>query len=149
MLSAVIDNKMNSGPTRLKKKSQTIYKHDSLFVVKYVSLGRSHQPMIKVIKHLWNLYKLKWLHPCVVFSHHTNLQEKLLRDLRWKVLWGVVDADFGWHPCNCPRKYKVNASTSCAAMPEVYTKFCVMLIIVIASTLVNLNKTSRGASKNI
>ncbi len=41
------------------------------------------------------------------------------------------------------------ASTSRAILPEAYTKICVMLIIVIASTLVNLNDTSRRASKNI
>ncbi len=41
------------------------------------------------------------------------------------------------------------ASTSRAALPEAYTKFCVMLMIVIASTLVNLNDISRCASKNI
>jgi hypothetical protein len=36
-----------------------------------------------------------------------------------------------------------------AELPEAYTKFRVMLIIVIASTLVNLNNISRRASKNI
>jgi hypothetical protein len=79
-VSAVLDNKTNSGPTRLKK-SCAINKHDSFFVVKYVSLGQSHQPIIKVIKYLRNLYKLKWLRPRIVFSPHTNLQEKLLGGL--------------------------------------------------------------------
>jgi hypothetical protein len=41
------------------------------------------------------------------------------------------------------------ASTSRAALLEVYTKFCVTLTIVIASTLINLNDTSRCVSKNI
>jgi len=40
------------------------------------------------------------------------------------------------------------ASTSRAALLEAYTIFCVMLITVIASTLVNLNNISRRASKN-
>jgi hypothetical protein len=80
-LSAILDDKTNSGLARLEKKSRTINKHDSLFVVKYASLSQSHRPMIKVIKHLWSLYKLKWLRPRIVFSRHANLQAKLLRDL--------------------------------------------------------------------
>ncbi len=80
-LSAVLNNETNSGPARLKKKSRTINKCESLFVLKYVSFSQSHRPMIKIIKNLQNLYKLKWLRPRVVFSHHTNLQEILLRDL--------------------------------------------------------------------
>jgi hypothetical protein len=79
-LSAVLDNKTNSGPTILEKKSRTINKPDSLFIVKYASISRSHRPMIKRIKKLLNLYKLKWLRPRIVFSRHANLQEKLLRD---------------------------------------------------------------------
>ncbi len=63
---------------------------------------------MKVVKHLRNLYRLKWLCPCVVFSRHANLQEKLLGDLRRKGFSGVADADFGPHPCNCPQQYKVN-----------------------------------------
>ena len=60
------------------------------------------------MKHLRNLYKLKWLRPRVVFSRHTNLQEKLLGDLQQKILWGFNGANFGPHPCNCLRKFKVN-----------------------------------------
>ncbi len=130
-LSAVLDNKTDSDPARLKKKSCTIDKHDSLFVVKYASLGRQHWPMIKVIKHLQDLYKLKWLCPCLIFSRHTNLQEKLLRDLGRKVLWGVVDADFSPCPCNCPQKYKVNGECayggehfSCHTAGSVYKILC-------------------------
>ncbi len=104
MLSAVLDNKMNSLPARLKKKSRSIDKRDSLFIMKYASLGRSCRPMIKVIKNLRYLYKLKWLRPRIIFNRHPNLQEKLLRDLQRKVLCGVVDADFGPRPCNCPQK---------------------------------------------
>jgi hypothetical protein len=107
-LSAVLYDKTNSGPAKLEKQSRAINKHDSLFVVKYASLGQPHWPIIKVIKHLRNLYKLKWLHPRILFRRHTNLQEKLLGDLRRKVLWGVVNADFGPPPCNWPRMNKVN-----------------------------------------
>ncbi len=87
--------------------------------------------MIKVIKNLRNLYKLKWLCPPIVVSHRANLQEKLLRDLRRKVLWGVVDADFGLCPCNCPRKYKVSGECtyggkhfSCHTAKNVYKILC-------------------------
>jgi hypothetical protein len=45
------------------------------------------------VKCLRNLYRLKWLRPCVVFSHCNNLQEKLLGDLQQKSsqhrLWSV------------------------------------------------------------
>ncbi len=107
-LSAVLGDETNSGPARLEKNSRTIDKRDSLFIVKYVSLSWSHWPMIKVIKNLQNSYKLKWLRPPIIFSRHANLHQKLLRDLQRKVLWGVVDADFGPRPCNYPRKYEVN-----------------------------------------
>jgi hypothetical protein len=46
-LIAVLDNETNSVPARLKKKSRTIDKRDSLFIVKYASLGRSRRRMIK------------------------------------------------------------------------------------------------------
>jgi hypothetical protein len=134
---------------------RAIDKRDSFFVVKYASLGQSHRPITKVIKYLRILYKLKWLHPCVVFSHHTNLQEKLLGDIWRKVCWGVVDADLAHalatvhESITSMESAPTAASTSCAALPEAYTKFCVMLVIVIVSTLVNLNGISRHASKNI
>jgi hypothetical protein len=80
-LSAVLDNKTSSGPARLEKQSHAVDKRDSFLIVKYASLGHSQQPIVKVVKHLKNLYRLKWLRPCVVFSRHANLQEKLLGDL--------------------------------------------------------------------
>ncbi len=61
-----------------------------------------------VIKNLRNAYQLKWLCPHVMYSRHTNLQERLLGDLKCKLLWGVVDADLGKRSCNCPNKFKVN-----------------------------------------
>ncbi len=100
-LSAVLDDKMSSGPARLEKQSRAVDKRDSFLIVKYASLGHSQQPIVKLVKHLRNLYRLKWLRPCEVFSRHANLQEKLLGDLQRKVLWGVTDADFGPCPCNC------------------------------------------------
>jgi hypothetical protein len=61
-----------------------------------------------VIKSLRNAYRLKWLCPHVIYSRHTNLQERLLGDLKRKLLWGVIDTDLGKCPCNCPNKFKVN-----------------------------------------
>jgi hypothetical protein len=130
-LSALLDNKTNSCPPRLEKQLRAINNHDTFFVVKYASLGQSHRPIIKVIKYLQNPYKLKWLHPRIVFSRHTNLQEKLQGDLQQKVCWGVVNADFGPLPCNCPQKYKVNGEWayggehfSCRTAGSVYKILC-------------------------
>jgi hypothetical protein len=151
-LSAVLNNETSSGPARLKKQSRAINKRDSFLIVKYASLGHSQWPIVKVVKHLRNLYHLKWLRPRMVFSRHANLQEKLLWDLRRKVLWGVADADFGLRPCNYPRQYKVNKECAyggerftCRAARSVYKISCNVLI---ASTRVNLNDILRRTSKN-
>jgi hypothetical protein len=101
MLKAVLDGKSSSGPARLEKKLRATDKHDSLLVVKYANLGSNHRPIIQIIKHLKNEYKLKWLRPQLIFSRHANLQEKLLGDLRQKIKCGVVNVDFGQRPCNC------------------------------------------------
>jgi hypothetical protein len=75
-----------------------------------------------------NAYHLKWLRPRVVFSRHSNLQEKLLADLRWKVLWGVVDADLGPQKCNSPARFKIKGECayggdeSCWTAGTVYNK---------------------------
>ena len=106
-LGAVLDDETMNGPARLDRKSRAVDRRDSFFVVKYAALGKN-KPIYHVIKHLRNLYKLKWLRPRVVFSRHMNLQEKLLGDLRRKLLFGVVDADFGPRPCNCPKRFKVD-----------------------------------------
>jgi hypothetical protein len=118
-LSAVLNDKTSSGPDRLKKQSHAFDKRDSFLIVKYASLGHSQWLIVKVVKHLRNLCCLKWLHLHVVFSRHTNLQEKLLRNLQQNVLWGVADADFGPRPCNSPRQYKVNEK--CAYGGECFT----------------------------
>jgi hypothetical protein len=61
------------------------------------------------VKELWNEYKLKWLCPRIVFSRHTNLQEKLLGDLKRKLMFGIItDKDLGQRPCNCRDAFKVN-----------------------------------------
>ncbi len=65
-------------------------------------------PINQIIRRLRNEFKLKWLRLRVIYSWHSNLQEKLLGNLKWKLLWGVCDANFGQQPCNCPNKYKVN-----------------------------------------
>jgi hypothetical protein len=75
----------------------------------------AHRPIQQIIKCTRNAYHLKWLQPHVVFSHHSNLQEKLLADLWWrKVLWGVVDADLGPQKCNFPARFKIKGECACA-----------------------------------
>ena len=76
-LRAILDEEESSGLTRATKKLRTIDKCDSLFIVKYVSLGLN-KLIHFVVKQLWNEYKLKWLHPRVVYSRHTNLQDGFL-----------------------------------------------------------------------
>ncbi len=83
-----------------------------------------------VIKSLRNAYQLKWFCPHVMCSRHTNLQERLLGDLKRKLLWGVVNADLGKHPCNCLTKFKVNGEctyggdNSCRTSGTVYKISC-------------------------
>ncbi len=81
---------------------------NTLFIVKFASLGKHQQPISMVIAIFRNAYQLKWLRSRVVYSRHTNLQERLLGDLKCKLLCGVVNADLGICPCNCPTKFKVN-----------------------------------------
>jgi hypothetical protein len=107
-LGDVLNDESRSGPARLEKKLRAVDKRDFFLVVKYASLGHSHSPIVQAVKCLRFLYRLKWLRPCVVFSRHNNLQEKLLGDLQQKILWGIHDADFGPRPCNCPKEFKVN-----------------------------------------
>ncbi len=107
-LGAVLDDKTSSGPTRLARKSREVDKRDSFLVIKYANHGRAQRPIVHVVKSLRNKCNLKWLRPRVVFSRHTNLQEKLLGDLRRNIMRGITDVDFGPRPCNCPRKFKIN-----------------------------------------
>ncbi len=145
MLKVVLEDESSSGPARLGKKLRATGKHDSLLVAKYANLWSNHRPIIQIIKHLRNEYKLKWLRPRVIFSRHANLQEKLLGDLQQKVMCGVVDADFNQCPCNFPCNYKVNGE--CAYSGEQYScrtaviVYHVMLVIAIASILVNCKVT--------
>jgi hypothetical protein len=85
-----------------------INKHDLLFILKHANLGQSNRPINQIIHRMRNDFKLKWLCPRVVYSRHSNLQEKLLGDLKRKLSWGITDANFGCRPCNCPRNHKVN-----------------------------------------
>jgi hypothetical protein len=108
ILGEVLEDKSRSGPNRLDEQLRAVNKHDTLFIIKYTSLGKQQQPFSQTLKNLRNDYRLKCLHPCIVYSRHNNLQEKLLKDLRRKLLWNVVDVDLGKCPCNCPTKFKVN-----------------------------------------
>jgi hypothetical protein len=92
-LRAVLEDDSDSGPARLEKCDRAIDHRDSFFIVKYANLGSL--PISRRIRRLRNAYRLKWLHPRVVFSRHTNLHKKLLRDLNRKLLHGVVDVDYG------------------------------------------------------
>jgi hypothetical protein len=57
-------------------------------------------------------------------------KRKLLGDLKRKLLWGVVDADLGKQPCNCPTKFKVNGecayggNKSCQTSGTIYKISC-------------------------
>ncbi len=87
--------------------------------------------MNQVIRRLQNEFKLKWLCPRVIYGRHSNLEEKLLGDLKQKLLWGTKDTDLGRQPCNCPNKYKVNKEcayvgdkSSCRTASTMYKKPC-------------------------
>jgi hypothetical protein len=129
-LGEVLEDESRLGPRRLKKQSHGMDKCNTLFIVKYANLGKQQQPISMVIKSLWNAYQLKWLCPHVVYSWHTNLQERLLEDLKCKLLWDVVDADLGKRPCNYPNKFKVNgecthgSDNSCRTFGTVYKISC-------------------------
>jgi hypothetical protein len=129
-LGDILDNKSRSDPIRLKKRSCAVDKRDKIFILKYANLGKERQPISQTLKNLRNAYHLKWLCPRVVYSRHNNLQEKLLGDLRRKLLWNVVDADMGKRPCNCPTKFKVNGvcayggDNSCRTSRTVYKISC-------------------------
>ncbi len=128
-LGDILDDESRSGPIRLKKRSRAVDKRDTFFIVKYPNLGKERRP-ISPLRNLRNAYHLKWLCPCVVYSRHNNLQEKLLGDLRHKLLWNVVDADMGKRPCNCPTKFKVNGvctyggDNSCCTSGTIYKISC-------------------------
>jgi hypothetical protein len=106
-LGTVLDDESKSGPARLEKKSRAVDKRDSYFIAKYASLG-NHRTIQQCISYWKKSFQLKWLRPRVVYSRHKNLQERLLGDLRRKIMLGIDDADFGPRPCNCPRKFKVD-----------------------------------------
>jgi hypothetical protein len=129
-LGDILDDKSRSSPIRLKKRSRAVNKRDTFFIVKYANLGKERQPISQTLKNLRNAYRLKWLRPHKVYSRHNNIQEKLLVDLRCKLLWNVVHADMGKRPCNCPTKFKVNGvcayggDDSCRTSGTVYKISC-------------------------
>jgi hypothetical protein len=118
-LCEVLNNNSQSCPSRLENQSRAINKRDSLFIVTYANLGQSNRPINQIIRRMRNKFKLKWLRPRVIYSCHSNLQEKLLGDLKRKLLWGITDANLGCCPCNCPRNHKVNGV--CAYSSNIYT----------------------------
>jgi hypothetical protein len=131
-LGDILDDESRSGPIRLEKRSRAVDKRDTFFIMKYANLGKERQPISHTLKNLRNAYHLKWLRPRVVYSRHNNLQEKLLGDLRCKLLWNVVDADMGKCPCNFPPKFKVNevfaygGDDSCCTSGTVYKISCLL-----------------------
>ena len=62
-LGDILDDKSRSGPNRLKKRSHAFNKHDTVFNVKYASLGIQRRPISQTLKNLRNAYHLKWLCP--------------------------------------------------------------------------------------
>ncbi len=104
----ILEDDSWSKPLRLEKRDCTVDKQDSFCIVKYAHLGNNHMPINQIIHRLQNEFKLKWLRPQVIYSRHSNLQEKPLGNLKRKLLWDICDADFGQRPCNYPNKYKVN-----------------------------------------
>ncbi len=88
--------------------------------------------------------KHKWLRPRVVYSRHSNLQEKLLGDLKHKLLWGITDANLGCCPCNCPETTKITGYVLTAAMATL-----VKIMVATASTLENHSDTSKNESRSI
>ncbi len=129
-LRAVLEDESWSGPLWLERKSCRIDHRDTLFITKYANLGPNTRPINQVIKKPRNQYNLRWLRPRVVYSRHTNLNEKLLGDLKQKLLIEIVDADLGQPPCNCPAKFKVNGACafggdeSCCTAGVVYKVSC-------------------------
>ncbi len=147
----VLNDNSWSGPTRLEKRSRAIDKRDSLFIVKYANLGWSNRPINQMICSMRNEFNLKWLCPRVIHSRHSNLQEKLLGDLKHKLLLGITDTDLGCHPyTNCPKitkwtGYALTAEMAIPAkLPEQCTKLLVKLMAATASILGNHNNTSRN-----
>ncbi len=96
------------GPQQTQEKITCSHQASYILYRKICKPRKQQQQISQTLKNLRNAYPLKWLRPCIVYSRHNNLQEKLLGDLRCKLLWNMVDADLGKCPCNCPRKFKVN-----------------------------------------
>jgi hypothetical protein len=114
--------------------------------IKYAHLSNNHMPINQIICHLQNEFKLKWLRPRVIYhSRHSNLQEKLLGDLKQKLLWGIRNTNFGQWPCYCPKNYKVNGK--CAYGSKQSTCRTAGIIYKITCTAPNCNCFYIGKSQ--
>jgi hypothetical protein len=126
-----------------REKTLQIDHHDTLFITKNANLVPNTRPISQVIKKLMNQYNLRWLCPRVVYSRHTNLHAKLLGNIKQHFLIGIVDADLGRWPCNCPTKFKVNGECvfggdeSCCTAGIIEKGVAVHPNLAIASTLAN------------
>jgi hypothetical protein len=79
-----LDDESWSGPAKLEKRSRAIDKCDAFFIEKYASLGHNNQPINQGICQARNEFQLNWLHPHGIYSRHSNIQEKLLGNLKQK-----------------------------------------------------------------
>ncbi len=144
-LHKVLNDNLTSGPARLDKRLLAVNKRDSFFIVKYASLGKNHRPINQVIRRLRNEFKLKWLHLHVVYSRHSNLQEKLLGDLKRKLCgasWTLtlVAAHATVHGTTKETGYVPKLARHHPAEPPLwYAKLHVKLMVAIAFILVNPN----------
>ncbi len=140
-LGDVLEDELRSGPTRLEKQSRAVDKRDTFVIVKSTNLGKHQQPISMVIKNLCNAYQLKWLCPCIVYSRHKNLQERLLGDLKRKLtqIWAsaLATAQPNLRSMGNMRMKETNHATPLVPC----TRSCVNLILAPASTLVNPNAT--------
>ncbi len=80
----LLDDESWYDSTRLEKQLHAIDKCNSYIIVKFAHHGTNQQPINQVICHLRNDVHLKWLHPRVIYSKHSNLQEKLCSNLKQK-----------------------------------------------------------------
>jgi hypothetical protein len=123
----VLEDESQSSPLWLERTSCQNDYPDTLFITKYANLGPNTRLIKQVIKKLRNQYNLRWLRPHIVYSRHMDHHEILLGDPKQKLLIGIVDADLGQRPCNCPAKLRSKEHASLAvtnhvALLELYTK---------------------------
>jgi hypothetical protein len=151
----VLDDESWSSPARLKRQLRVIDKRDSFFIVKYENLGHNNRPIDQIICQARNESQLKWLHPHVIYSCLSNLQEKLLGDLKHKLLWGIMDANLGVSHATVQTNTKLAGYAHIVARhllvkpPALFIKLHVKLMTATASLLENSSDTSRNVSRSI